>query len=528
MPRILQQFELACVVKVAVASFFSLALTRAGQVYLWGQEVSDGAHESWYGHDLEGYPAQPEVLQGDLADLRITEIATSTPGGMGTLCGVVADGTAWVWASDGEVQVTTTRIEGVTSVSVIVLGDEVGAVLTSDGAVFTFDVRVLVDPYGGPAGAGPPSIMATRVETLVGKCVVQLAAGSTYLAALDADHNMYTWGSQSPHSNGGYLGHGAKYVDPELDSEPRLVEALAGRVRAISAGWIHTMAVDVEALQGVDVMAVSNSRGNEAAISTDNKVYTWGGPRFGGQFHSDTPSPLTNFIPLYRNGVAQIQQIACGRFHTVLVTRVRLTLVELCLRHIAYNASHFADNEIDYLPLELQDLLHRFCLDRRLPTRRPLTAEERAQIRVRRDEFSFFEGASDPEYEYAYEYPSSDDDSGGEGPADTRTRTRVRTRIGRRRMRRGRNQRRGGGGGGGISIQQLLSIVSRHPNLSLQANGDGSVSLVMAGSDDEGSDGENDDGGGGLFDIFQAFAASDDEQGSDPPYDPDLSSGSSS
>jgi len=129
-----------------------------------------------------------------------------------------------------------------------------------------------------------------RVESLLGVNISQIACGSRHTAVISSSGALYTWGDKE----NGVAGHG--------DSEghqytPKLLEKLAEkRVVQLSACGFHT-----------------------GCLADNGEIYTWGEGKFGRLGHGverNCHSPRLVEVLLGKKP----KQIACGGFHTAVVT----------------------------------------------------------------------------------------------------------------------------------------------------------------------------------------------------------------
>jgi alpha-tubulin suppressor-like RCC1 family protein len=146
-----------------------------------------------------------------------------------------------------------------------------------------------------------------KIETLKDR-IFQISGGDGHTVAIDIMGKVYSWGASAC----GQLG--LSYMkDLPTDIEgypyqptPRVVELLSdAKILQISCGDAHTV-----------------------ALSSDGKLYSWGGGGCGQLGHPDTQSmpkdedgcpyqPKPKLISALRS--MQVKQIACGKAHTVAV-----------------------------------------------------------------------------------------------------------------------------------------------------------------------------------------------------------------
>lgn len=123
-----------------------------------------------------------------------------------------------------------------------------------------------------------------------GRMVSMVAAGAKHTVASTAKGDVYTWG----HGDGGRLGNGEK-------RGTLVPEAAVG-------------------LDGIFIVRIACGEAHNAAITDDGLVYTWGSGSFGRLGHGDEQD---QYAPKLIDALVRtpIAMVACGAFHTALVTR---------------------------------------------------------------------------------------------------------------------------------------------------------------------------------------------------------------
>jgi alpha-tubulin suppressor-like RCC1 family protein len=258
------------VVAVAGGGQHSLALRSDGTVWVWGSNVvgqlGDGAFS-----DVSTPVRVPGLDQ-------VIAISAPPAGGPYSLDGahsvaLRADGTVWAWGRNSRGQ----------------LGDGT----TGDPAGFCYCRRSPVQVLG-PSGVG----------YLTG--IVAIAAGGAHTLALHKNGTVWAWGS----NNGGQLGDGtngdATGVEPcycrltPVQVTYGVLKGLVG-IRAISAGWTHSLAL----AEAGTVMAWGSNRSGE----------------LGGLTPGLCPDPFAPFpcsmraIPV--TGLGGVTAIAAGGSHSL-------------------------------------------------------------------------------------------------------------------------------------------------------------------------------------------------------------------
>jgi alpha-tubulin suppressor-like RCC1 family protein len=216
------------VIAIAAGSSHSLALTSDGQVFGWGSNTSGQLGRSDTSANFET-PIHLSQL-GALADKQIVAIAAGAHHSLA----LTADGLLYAWGSD--------------------------------------DLGQLGNGFYGSSTTPYP---VEQSGALSGKRIVALAAGYTHNLVLDADGNVYTWGSNID----GELGN-AGYSSEE---SPVLVDLSA------AAGGRSTT-----------VVALAAGAGFSLALAQDGALYAWGN-------NSRQQLGLDSYTPTYRTPVAVSQ-----------------------------------------------------------------------------------------------------------------------------------------------------------------------------------------------------------------------------
>ena len=233
------------------------------------------------------------------------------------------------------------------------------AVITTEGELFTFG-----NGYHGQLGhndGGKDMRTPCLVEALMGKRVLQVAAGCYHTAAVTNECELFTFGC----GNLGQLGHGG------IQNEwvPRKVNMPNDkRVQQVAAGVTHTAAITsegelftfgsgkegalghgkrenlytphkVDAFEGKRVFQVAAGACHTAVITTDDELFTFGSGHLGQLGHCDTDDELFTFGSGHLGQLGhceghdrtrpskveafdgkRVQQVAAGFAHTVAVT----------------------------------------------------------------------------------------------------------------------------------------------------------------------------------------------------------------
>ena len=231
------------VVAVSAGADHSLAITADGAVWSWG-------YGGWgrLGHGDE----QSQLLPKKVEALAGCVVAVSA-GGFHNLA-LTADGSVWSWGDgafgelghgDQQRQLLPKKIEAFAGRLVVAVsaGAAHSLAITADGAVWSWGAG-----EDGQLGHGDEQdqLLPKKVEAFADQRVVAVSTGAAHSLALTADGSVWSWGEGAF----GKLGHG----DEQGQLRPKKVEALAGRVVAVSAARGHSIAL----------------------TTTDGAVFTWG------------------------------------------------------------------------------------------------------------------------------------------------------------------------------------------------------------------------------------------------------------
>jgi len=167
-----------------------------------------------------------------------------------------------------------------------------------------------------------------------------VTSGLVHNLALAADGAVWSWGM----GGFGQLGHG----DEQSQLLPKKVEALAGRVVAVSAGLHHSLAATadgavwswgqggvgelghgdqqnqqlpkkIEAFVGQPVVAVSAGAGHSLALTADGSVWSWGFGYYAQLGHGDRQSRrLPKKIEAFAG--QHVVAVSAGGYHSLALT----------------------------------------------------------------------------------------------------------------------------------------------------------------------------------------------------------------
>ena len=226
----------------------------------------------------------------------------------------------------------------------VAVGQAHSLAVNSEGQVFAWG-----DNLYGQLGDGKTAeerttpVAVTRSGVLAGQRITSVAAGERYSVALSSTGEIYTWGVNAQ----GQLGDGTR-TERSVPVQLTRSEAIAGvSFSAISAGQEHTLALSDDgrvfgwgdnasgqladgtttrrttavavttsgALDGVTIVAIAAGHYHSLALSSDGRVFSWGG-NAEGQLGDGTTTQRTTPVAVTISGVlsgVSISAIAAGR-----------------------------------------------------------------------------------------------------------------------------------------------------------------------------------------------------------------------
>ncbi len=278
-----------------------IALRQEGAVWAWGANTQGAL-----GDGSTNTRLQPVPVPG-LANV------VAIGAGFDYSAALKNDGTVWEWGfvhSTGAVRLSPIQSVGISGAVKMRAGDAAIAAIKADGTTWWFwdsgTTPALQNPVGGlesvvPAGTSTlllksdrTVIVGRRISTsslspLTGaglSSIVAIAGGQEHSLALDANGNIWAWGSDS----NGQLGLGSI-----LSSSIPVEVSGVGNIVQVSAGFNHNLAVD-----------------------QDGNVWAWGDNQ-GAQLGDGTST--TRSAPLRLTSIANVQAVAAGNLYSLALKR---------------------------------------------------------------------------------------------------------------------------------------------------------------------------------------------------------------
>ena len=238
---------LSDVIAINMGENYSAAITANGDLYTWGM---GNANQIGYGEYIP-FQASPKKVAGisnvTAVNLNYEHSAAITAGGDLYTWGLIGDGQLGhgEFATFGnETSVNSPKkVAGISNVTAVGLGSVNSAAVTANGDLYTWGQN-----SNGQLGHGNKTRLNTPTKVAGISNVTAVSMGDhNYTMAITSNGDLYTWG-ESGYS--GMLGHGTAY---DSYNTPKKVESLS------------------------NVVAIHASGGHAAALTSDGKLYIWGG-----------------------------------------------------------------------------------------------------------------------------------------------------------------------------------------------------------------------------------------------------------
>lgn len=215
----------------------SVAITAAGEVYVWGRHRLGGS---------SGTATEPVHVDG------LPAVRDAAVGGSHFMV-LTADGTVWTWGAnwygqlgDGtsEARTVPTQVPGLTDVVSIAAGMNHSLAVRSDGSVWAWGMNWHGQLGNGQLGWGVEEWSPVKTSTL--SSALEVAAGAYHSLALLADGTARAWGLNDQ----GQLGDGT------IDQ--------------------HTTPNPVPGISGLKMLAASSMGGHSLGLQQDGRLFAWG------------------------------------------------------------------------------------------------------------------------------------------------------------------------------------------------------------------------------------------------------------
>ncbi|MBS6810626.1 MAG: hypothetical protein KH211_07205 [Ruminococcus sp.] len=305
------------IVQVAAGGTHTAAVTKDGDLYMWGRNyygqlgvysnayialgyyhsaaiTKDGSLYMW------GYNRSGQLGDGTTTDrytpVKIMDNVASVSLGGSHSAAVTKDGSLYMWGDNGNGRLgdgtTTDRytpVKIMDNVASVSLGSSHSAAITKDGSLYMWGYN-----YYGQLGDGTTTDRYTPVKIMDN--VASVSLGGNHSAAITKDSNLYMWGG----NGSGQLGDGT------TDNKAR-PHRVASNVQSVKLGYSHT-----------------------TVISKDGGLYTWG-YNYYGQLGNGTTTDSSNPIKIMNDAIdcagGDSVTIQLPTEHLLLLFRFMITLM---------------------------------------------------------------------------------------------------------------------------------------------------------------------------------------------------------
>ncbi|KAF2070250.1 hypothetical protein CYY_008433 [Polysphondylium violaceum] len=224
------------------------------------------------------------------------------------------------------------------------------AVLTKEGEVFTWGNNTS-GQLGHGLEIGRCQLTPKKIDFFnsIKASIVLVECGGEHTIAVDANHQVYSWGSDKY----GQLGLGTKSV---ALTRPKIIENLSGqKIQCIAAGYAHTLVLKksgdlysfgygelgqlgtgqyksnsvptrietsgiIKMLHGGRITQVAAGYGHSVMCSDNGEVFSWGLGKYGQLGHGTMENICR---PKLVENLLGVTKISCGHFHTVATTDLK-------------------------------------------------------------------------------------------------------------------------------------------------------------------------------------------------------------
>jgi alpha-tubulin suppressor-like RCC1 family protein len=251
-------------------------------------------------------------------------------------------GNLWMWGNDGDRIYVDTRtnvpVKALTSVASVSCGYDHTAAIKSDGSLWTwgYNAKGQLGRDTNKLSSGPAQIMNK---------VSAVSCGSYFTAAIKTDGSLWTWGDNSM----GQLGNGTQnssYTPAKIMDNVIAVSCGAGYAAAIKSDgslWLwgtnssgqlgnglvgnardknNTLCQTTPVMVMEDVISVSCSDNNTAAVTSDGSLWLWGNNTYSQLGSPKTYNETVNGEPTQTVPVEvmdDVVTVSCGYDFTAVV-----------------------------------------------------------------------------------------------------------------------------------------------------------------------------------------------------------------
>ncbi|MDD3113550.1 MAG: InlB B-repeat-containing protein [Candidatus Izemoplasmatales bacterium] len=296
------------IIELSLGSAHSVALTSLGRVFTWGENISG---ELGNGTTGDEFPNPIDITTNFTLD--DNEKIIDIDMGSCFSAALTSLGRLFMWGSNGQGVLgngTTNRATVPINITAnfnlaadekiigISMGYAHSAAITSDGRVFTWGSNGF-----GQLGNGNtttqylPTDITSQFSFEAGENVIKIELGSYHTALLTSMGNVFAWGR----NNYGQLGIGD--------------DTITTRTTPVN------MTLEFSLPENESITDISLHENVSGAISSLNRVFTWGENSFGGlgtggsggEAHKESPYDITDNFPM--DPLDKITSISVGKWH---------------------------------------------------------------------------------------------------------------------------------------------------------------------------------------------------------------------
>jgi alpha-tubulin suppressor-like RCC1 family protein/uncharacterized Tic20 family protein len=259
--------------QISTSAKHSLAIDENGQIWSWGDNGAGQLGLGHWGWEIWSEGTTPICIADyfvEFEDMQFKQVVA----GSAASYALTVDGEIWSWGhtTEGELGIGDTAdahnspqrlvdwvpdLAGVKFKKIAANGFRFALALDEDGNVYTCGINDFGQLGQGSLGREGSFATFTKIESLAGKNIVDIATGEIHALALTDDGKVYSWGSNTF----GQLGLNHDYSEIPLKTTPTLISFFGSydiTVDMVSAGWYTNF-----------------------ARAIDGETYSWGDNQWG-------------------------------------------------------------------------------------------------------------------------------------------------------------------------------------------------------------------------------------------------------